>query len=203
MTVYHEILAGVGAVGLGAVYALLSRSFQDPSSNSLLDMYDDGHLSEETVAYMEESASVADKLCPDLLKEAGGESKGYARWACRIAAEFKLEYGIPTRTVANRLWVREVLYKRLAKKNTRHRHMRCVLPLAIELVFLKDACELDLDRLMQQPEMVARAKASVKPYWSGAGWARAILGATLPGGIVRLLERAFPGTLSAVPGFGA
>jgi hypothetical protein len=138
---------------------------------------------------------------PDHIFPLGPPSKGYARWAVRLASEYKLEFGIPTRTVANRMVVREVLYKRLHKRNTRHAHIRCVLPLAIELVFLKDESDLELDRLMRQPEMVKRAQDSVKPYWRGQTWASWAAERLLPRSLHAALETAYPGTFQRVPGF--
>jgi hypothetical protein len=101
------------------------------------------------------------------------------------------------------MMVREVLYKRLAKRNTRHRHMRSVLPLAIELVFLKDASELELDKLMRQPEMVRRAQESVQPYWAARSIIERAGRALLPRGAFRLLEVLFPGSFKQIPAFTA
>lgn len=200
MTLIHSLLVLLLGFTLALVYGHWRR-VRHPRSNSLLDLYDGGHLGEDVVGLIEDSASSAEELCAAYLEAAGGESKGYARWACRLAAEFKLEFGIPTRTTANRTMVREVLYKRLSKKNTRHRHMRAVLPLAIELCFLKDATELEIDQLMCQPEMVRRAQQSVTNYWSTKGVVDAWAKTLLPWGVYMALARRYPGTLGAVPGF--
>lgn len=204
MTVTSQVLAGVGVLGLAGVYALLqARPAQVAVSNSLLDAYDGGHIADDVKDLVLESAETSEELAPEYTRGMGGESKGYARWACRIASEYKLEFGIPTRTVANREMVRTILYKRLAKRNTRHRHLRCVLPLAIELCFLKDATELELDRLMRQPEMVVRAQESVRPYWAARSWVERVARATLPRGVFGLLEVLYPGTFKQIPGFTA
>lgn len=184
-----------------AYYGLTSTARHPPISNSLLESYDEGHLSDAVMDIVHESACDSEELSATYIAAAGSESKGYARWACRIAAEYKLEFGIPRRTEANRMMVREVLYKRLAKRNTRHRHMRCVLPLAIELVFLKDASELELDRLMRQPEMVVRARESVQPYWAARSWVERVARVVLPRGAFRLLEVLHPGTFKQIPAF--
>jgi hypothetical protein len=204
MTVAQELLAGVGVLGLAGVYALLqARPSTTVISNSLLDAYDEGHIADDVLDIVLESAEACEELAPEYVRGIGGESKGYARWACRIASEYKLEFGIPTRTVANRDMVRTILYKRLAKRNTRHRHLRCVLPLAIELCFLKDASELELERLMRQPEMVARAQESVRPYWAARSLVERVARATLPRSVFGLLEVLYPGTFKQIPGFSA
>lgn len=202
MTWLQEALAGMGVLGLAGLYAVLSsRPRALIASNTLLDAYDDGHISDDVLELVTESAEACEELAPAYLAATGGESKGYARWACRLASQYKLEFGIPSRTEANRAMVREVLYKRLAKRNTRHRHMRCVLPLAIELVFLKDSSEMELERLMRQPEMVQRARDSVTPYWASRSMVERIARAVLPHSVFCLLEYLYPGTYKAVPGF--
>lgn len=204
MTYATEIAAGVGVLGcVLAYYGLTTTARHPPASNSLLDAYDEGHLCDAVVDMVQEATESGEELPACYVAAVGSESKGYARWACRLASEFKLEFGIPRRTEANRMMVREVLYKRLAKRNTRHRHMRSVLPLAIELVFLKDASEMELDRLMRQPEMVVRAQESVKPYWSATGLVERLARAVLPHGAFRLLEVLHPGTFKRIPGFVA
>lgn len=127
----------------------------------------------------------------------------YGRWAGRLACEYKLRYGIPKRTLANRQVVQEWLWKRLEKKNTRYAHMRSVIPLALEMVFLKDATDLELDRIMLDPEMVARAHLSVEPYWTRRTWAGWVADMVLPAAANRALGKAFPGTFQRVPGFTA
>lgn len=184
-------------------YGLTATVRHPPISNSLLDAYDEGHLSDTVMGIVHDSAESGEELAPVFVAAAGSESKGYARWACRLASEYKLEFGIPKRTEANRMMVREVLYKRLAKRNTRHRHMRSVLPLAIELVFLKDASELELDQLMRQPEMVLRARDTVQPYWAARSLTERVARALLPRGVFHLLEVAFPGTFKQIPAFTA
>lgn len=202
MSYSQEIAAGVGVLGLTLAYfGLTARARHPPLSNSLLDAYDEGHLADDVMDIVQESAEASEELSGVYIAAAGSESKGYARWACRIASEYKLEFGIPKRTVANRLMVREVLYKRLAKRNTRHRHMRCVLPLAIELVFLKDSSELELDKLMRQPEMVCRARESVLSYWAARSIIERAARAFLPRGAFRLLEVLYPGTFKQIPAF--
>lgn len=202
MSYFQEAMALVGTFGLvGAYFGLTSRAHHMPTSNSLLDAYDDGHISDDVKEIVQESAEACEELTSAYLNAVGGESKGYARWACRLASEFKLEFGIPKRTEANRLMVREVLHKRLAKRNTRHRHMRAVLPLAIELVFLKDASELELERLMRQPEMVQRAQVSVQPYWASRSFTERAARALLPRDAFRVLEVLFPGTFKHIPAF--
>lgn len=184
-----------------AYYGLTATVRHPPTSNSLLEAYDEGHLADDVLSIVQQSAEEKEELSEAYVAAVGGESKGYARWACRLASEFKLEYGIPKRTEANRLMVREVLYKRLAKRNTRHRHMRSVLPLAIELVFLKDASEMELDCLMRQPEMVKRARDSVRPYWAARSMVERVARALLPSGLFRLLEVLHPGTFKQIPAF--
>jgi len=174
-----------------------------PKTNSLLKVMDDGHLCDSVMAGIEDHCALEEDLPPVLAEMLGGATRGYARWAARLASEYKLEFGIPKRTAANRMVVRETLHKRLAKKNTRHVHIRSVLPLAVELVFLKDEADLELDRLMQQPEMVARARQSVVDYWDHTSWASWLAAKVLPNGVRRGLERAFPGTFRSVPGFQA
>lgn len=127
----------------------------------------------------------------------------YGRWAGRLACEYKLRYGIPKRTEANRLVVKEWLWKRLEKKNTRYAHMRSVIPLALEMVFLKDATDLELDSIMLDPEMVARAHKSVEPYWAKTTWVGWAADLLLPAAANRALGKAFPGTFRRVPGFTA
>lgn len=204
MSYVSEALAGVGVVGcVVAYFGLTTIAQRRPPSNALLDAYDDGHLADSVVELVQESAGESEELSPAYLSAVGSESKGYARWACRLASEYKLEFGIPRRSEANRMMVREVLYKRLAKRNTRHRHIRSVLPLAIELVFLKDASELDLDRLMRQPEMVVRARESVRPYWASRSVIERVARTVLPSGVFHLLEVLYPGTFKQIPGFPA
>lgn len=204
MNYASEVAAGVGILGCVIGYFSLNATLgRTPASNSLLDAYDGGHLGDDVLEVVHESAGEGEELSPAYLAVVGGESKGYARWACRLAAEFKLEFGIPKRTEANRMMVREVLFKRLAKRNTRHRHMRAVLPLAIELVFLKDANELELDRLMRQPEMVVRARESVRPYWAARSTVERVARTLLPQGVFHMLEGVFPGTFKQIPAFTA
>lgn len=196
---------GVAAPAVvSAIARVASSSRVDlPTTNSLLKIVDDGHLNDEVMKEVEDYCAEMDWIPGDMAVALGGLSKGYARWAARLASEYKLEFGIPKRTVANRLVVRETLHKRLAKKNTRHAHVRSVLPLAVELVFLKDEADLELDRLMRQPEMVRRARQSVQDYWSHRTWAGWAAAKFLPGSVRQGLERAFPGTFLAVPGFQA
>lgn len=202
MSYVQEAAAGVGVIGcILAYYGLTARASHPPISNSLLDAYDEGHLSDSVMEIIQDSAETSEELSSTYIAAAGSESKGYARWACRLASEYKLEFGIPKRTTANRMMVREVLYKRLAKRNTRHRHMRCVLPLAIELVFLKDSSEMELDRLMRQPEMVCRARESIRPYWAARSLIERAARALLPRGAFRLLEVLYPGTFKQIPAF--
>lgn len=186
-----------------AYFGLTAAARRPPLSNSLLDAYDEGHLADDLMDIVHESASKSEELSSEYVGAVGSESKGYARWACRLASEYKLEFGIPKRTEANRMMVREVLYKRLAKRNTRHRHMRSVLPLAVELVFLKDASEIKIDKLMRQPEMVARARESVQPYWAGRSLIGRVARAVLPSGAFRVLEVLYPGTFQDIPAFKA
>lgn len=204
MSYVPEVAAGVGVLGcIVAYYGLTATVRHPPLSNSLLEAYDEGHLADTVMDIINEAAESKEELPGAYLAAAGSESKGYARWACRIAAEYKLEFGIPKRTEANRMMVREVLYKRLSKRNTRHRHMRAVLPLAIELVFLKDASEMELDRLMRQPEMVERAQESVQPYWAATSVVERVARALLPKGAFRVLEVLYPGTFKRIPAFTA
>lgn len=185
-------------------YFGLTATIRHPRlSNTLLDAYDEGHLADSVMDLVHEAAESKEELPERYIAAVGDEPKGYARWACRLASEFKLEFGIPKRTEANRLMVREVLYKRLAKRNTRHRHMRSVLPLAIELVFLKDATELELDRLMRLPEMVERAQDSIQPYWAATSLLEKMARALLPRGAFRVLEVLYPSTFKRIPAFSA
>ncbi len=195
------VIATAAGVALGALpMAYYLRGAPRVSSNSLLEILDDGHLDEDVMTAIYHDAA-AEAALLWLTKASGSESKGYARWAARLATEYKLEFGIPSRTVANRMVVRENLFKRLQKRNTRHRHMRCVLPLAIELVFLKDRSELELDELMRQPEMRTRAVQSVTPYWEGRSWAE-WLATKLPATVRTAIGCLVPGALTPVPGFG-
>lgn len=127
----------------------------------------------------------------------------YGRWAARLANEYKLKFGIPKRTEANRLVAREWLHKRLSSRNTRYQHMRSVIPLALELCFLKDSLDLEVEELMLDPSVVRRAQQSVQPYWQRTTWAAWAADTFLPGAASRALARAFPGTFRRVPGFSA
>lgn len=195
-------VAGPVIINAMAHVAVTSRN-PLPQTNALLRVVDDGHISDSMAAVLEEGCAQSDIMLPELEEALGGASRGYARWAARLASEYKLEFGIPKRTVANRQVVREALHKKLSKKNTRHSHMRSVLPLAVELVFLKDEADLELDRLMRQPEMVARARKSVKDYWNHTTWAGWVVQKVAPRPVRNVLERAFPGTFQSIPGFQA
>lgn len=139
----------------------------------LLQAMDEGHLTDAFMEQLDECQKSGEDLPP-----VGCPASLYARWAARLAGEFKLEHGIPTRTAANRSMARDVLYRRLKARNTRYAHMRGVLPLAIELCFLKDEADLELDSIMRTPAMVERAQVSVVPYWGGAlswGWGSKVM----------------------------
>lgn len=169
--------------GADIVAALDGRLLDDESHEALHSCGDDG-MSRDTGEHMCTTAN-------------------YSRWAARIAVEFKLEYGIPKRTEANRIMVRDVLHKRLKQRNTRLAHMKAVLPLAIEMCFLKDRYDLSLEELMVQPAVVERAQRSVVPYWEQGSWISSIASWLLPARLLMVLERAFPGVFQFVPGFYA
>lgn len=166
----------------------------------MLEVVDEGLLDDHSVETLE--------ACDDYGVTADGAAQvtspvNYARWAHRLAVEFKLEYGIMKRTHANRVVVQQVLHKRLAKKNTRLAHIKSVLPLAVELCFMKDQQDLMIDALMQRPEMVRRAQLSVANYWERENWPTFIARRVLPAQAADMLGRVYPGTFGKVPGFAA
>lgn len=165
--------------------------------NGILACLDGGH---PTDAFMEEVAE-AQKDGDERLPTVVDLATTYGRWAGRIANEYKLEFGIPKRTEANRAVVRAVLYKRLKQRNTRYAHMRAVIPLALELVFLKDQQDLVLEDIMLTPGLVERAQRSVQPYWKKRTWAGWLAQKLLPTRLGNALTYAYPGTFSVVPGF--
>lgn len=174
-----------------------SPSVQSTTTSGILACLDGGH---PTDAFMEEVAE-AEKDGDQYLPLVGDLATTYGRWAGRLANEYKLEFGIPKRTEANRAVVRAVLFKRLKRRNTRYAHMRAVIPLALELVFLKDQQDLVLDDIMLSPGLVARAQKSVQPYWKKRTWAGWLAQKLLPERLGTALTHAYPGTFSVVPGF--
>lgn len=162
----------------------------------VLACLDQGHPTDAFLAEVEEVSKESEDIpvIHDL-------ATTYGRWAGRIANEYKLEFGIPKRTVANRTVVKAILYKRLARKNTRYAHMRAVLPLALEFVFLKDEQDLALDEIMLDGAMVERAQKSVTPYWGRRTWAGWIAQKLLPQRVGEVLAVAYPGTFRSVPQF--
>lgn len=166
--------------------------------NGVLEVMDGGHPTDAFMAEVE-AAQVDESDIPVI----GDLAMTYGRWAARLANEFKLRFGIPKRTEANRLVAREWLHKQLRSRNTRYQHMRSVIPLALELCFLKDSLELEVETLMLDPSVVRRAQQSVQPYWQRKTWAAWLADNLLPGAASRALSRAFPGTFRAVPGFSA
>lgn len=175
----------------------VDRSGEPATVNGVLACLDGGH---PTDAFMEEVAE-SQKEGDEHLPHVGDLATTYGRWAGRIANEYKLEFGIPKRTEANRALVRMVLYKRLQKRNTRYAHMRALIPLALELVFLKDQQDLVLDDIMLSSGIVERAQKSVQPYWKRRTWAGWIAQTLLPTRLSSALSVAYPGTFSVVPGF--
>lgn len=167
-----------------------------PRTNAVLEVLDGGHPTDAFMADVE-TAQADESDIPVL----DNLAMTYGRWAARLANEYKLKFGIPKRTQANRLVAREWLHKRLASRNTRYQHMRSVIPLAVELCFLKDELDLDIERLMLDPSVVRRAQQSVEPYWQKTTWAAWAADTFLPGAASRALARAFPGTFRKVPGF--
>jgi hypothetical protein len=166
--------------------------------HGFLACMDGGHPTDAYLAEIEAAQEVGEEL-PVLDTLVGT----YGRWAARLANEYKLKFGIPKRTEANRLVVREWLHKHLVKRNTRYQHMRSVIPLAVEMCFLKDATDLELDSIMLDPAMVRRAQQSVTPYWTQTTWAGWLVEKVLPPAASRALAKAFPGTFRRVPGFSA
>jgi hypothetical protein len=164
----------------------------------VFECLDGGHFTDAFMAVVEE-ANNKDEDIPVLDNLAAT----YTRWAARLANEYKLRFGIPKRTEANRLVAREWLHKQLSAKNTRYQHMRAVIPVAVEMCFLKDESDLEVDRMMLHPSMVRRAHQSVKPYWEHTTWAGWFADKILPSSAVRALSTAFPGTFRKVPGFTA
>lgn len=166
--------------------------------NGVLEVLDGGHPTDAFMAEVE--AAQADESDIPVI---GDLAMTYGRWAARLANEYKLKFGIPKRTEANRLVAREWLHKHLRSRNTRYQHMRSVIPLALELCFLKDSLDLEVETLMLDPSVVRRAQQSVLPYWQKKTWASWLADNLLPGAASRALARAFPGTFRAVPGFSA
>lgn len=169
------------------------------ATNGLLAAMDDGHFSDTVMQVLEEASKNGESL-PEVL-DGKALAGTYGRWASRIAGEFKLEHGIPKRTVANRQMVREKLYKMLKARNTRYVHMRSVLPLAIELCFYKDASDLELDQMLQDPVMVQRAQESVKPFWKHSTWAGWIARTMFPPVVFDACAYLWPATFKHIPGF--
>lgn len=166
--------------------------------NGVLEVLDGGHPTDAFMAEVE-AAQQDESDIPVI----GDLAMTYGRWAARLANEYKLKFGIPKRTEANRLVAREWLHKHLRSRNTRYQHMRSVIPLALELCFLKDSLDLEVEALMLDPSVVRRAQQSVQPYWQRKTWAAWLADNFLPGSASRALARAFPGTFRAVPGFSA
>lgn len=162
----------------------------------MLACLDQGHPTDDFLREVEEAQQESEDI-PVICDLA----TTYGRWAGRIANEYKLEFGIPKRTVANRTVVKAVLYKRLMRKNTRYAHMRAVLPLALEFVFLKDEQDLVLDDIMLDGAMVRRAQQSTTPYWGRRTWAGWIAQKLLPKPVSNALAVSFPGTFRVVPEF--
>lgn len=178
-------------------HSLRTKFVRVATPNIVLDSMDGGHPTDATMESFEETQKVSE----DVPGGADGGLGVYMRWAARLANEYKLEFGIPKRTEANRQLVRTVLFKRLKERNTRYAHMRSVIPIALEMCFLKDATDMEVDRVMLMPEMVKRAQESVVPYWKRNTWAGWFARHLLPPSAVHLLAQAYPGTFRAVPIF--
>jgi hypothetical protein len=176
-----------------------SRAVQGKSGlrSGLLAALDGGHPTDAYIEDFEAAQKEADGPIPVI----GDEATAYLRWAARLACEFKLEFGIPKRTEANRMMVRDVLYKKLKAKNTRYAHMRAVLPITVDMCFLKDQSDLEVERLMQSPDIVRRAQQSVVPYWSQPSWIAWVAKRCLPDSVFAALGWAFPGYFNVIPGF--
>lgn len=121
-------------------------------------------LAQELVEDSDLSVSLEDSSLDDVPKR-GGYSRYHKRFLSEVVDECKIAIeGISVETQANRLVARRWLSKRMVAQGMRPSHIKVILPLAVEMVFVLNEYEIIAHQLRSTKAILDRKALATTVY---------------------------------------